>query len=489
MPITFPCPNSKCPSHHESKKLTAKDEQVGRTLSCPACKTSITVPTKAVADWIKMQINVQGKNADFYVLMLLGIRTHRVDAMEWLLKQQPEIDINVAGGGNGETLMHVAASIGHIDSMECLKNNRAKIDVRMKNGHMPIHLAAGEGHLGAVDWLLNQDANLVNAKGERDRTPMHQAAAAGKDYVMRLLKNRGGNVVAKDDDGFQPIHSAAICDQTVSLTCLVNELKVDVDEKDKDGMTSLHIAAEQGNIASIKCLVNDLKSNINATNSEDVTPIFVAAFSSQIESVDCLYTLGAKLTLENGITLKKLADTANLTEVQKWLRANEYVNKLSRQLIALGSKLSEQLVAPGSVLAGQIANSKSPKAPPNVKSAGSDMPDFSRIDDVGIHSIEDAIFGDGPFTAHKMKETLGFLATSIRLGGRYSSISISEKKDDYQKVFDEFSESITKIKEPLKDLQIKYGPDNRLASLIGRCEKCEKEIGKLREEIRNYYPR
>ena len=49
--------------------------------------------------------------------------------------------------------------------------------------------------------------------------------------------------------------------------------------------------------------------------------------------------------------------------------------------------------------------------------------------------------------------------------------SVSEKKDDYQERFNEFSESINEIKKQLKVFQA-LTPDNRLASLIERYEKC-----------------
>ena len=421
--INFPCLNPKCESHVKNQKLAAKDEKAGETLPCPACKTNIMVPTASVAKLIETHIAKHGQT-DFHKMMLD---------------------------------------------------------------------AAAEGYVDMVDWLFKQNKNLVYAKGESGRTLMHYAAAGGKVNVMELMgllitdDNEWNAVVkAKDDDGFQPIHSAAIRGQTKSLTCLV-ELGVDVNEKDKDGMTPLHIVAEQGKIASIECLVRELNADVNAGNNEGATPLFAAAFEGQTGSMDCLYALGAKLVLKNGITLKKLADAANLTEVQEWLRAKEYI-----------SKLSGQLVAPGSTLAGQIANSKSLGAPPIVKPVASKVleqlsPEQNQLInqlEAGIRSIEDSIFDDGPFTAHKMKETLGFLATSIRIAQmqrrRHSGISILEKKDDYQKNFDDISETITDFKEPLKALQAKYGHDNRLASLIERCEKCEIEILKLRDAIRNY---
>jgi len=79
MPIKFPCPNPECLSHNESKKLTTTDEQVGRTLSCPACGTRITVPTKEILLWFQTQGIKFGVEKCGETLLHKAAKTGRVD--------------------------------------------------------------------------------------------------------------------------------------------------------------------------------------------------------------------------------------------------------------------------------------------------------------------------------------------------------------------------------------------------------------------------
>ena len=336
MPISFPC--LTC-----SKKLRVDDEYVGKKAKCPTpgCPAIATVPTVAVAEWIKTYdaLNLVGKsiNSFLHVAMDLAIANNREDVMRWIMKQRSDIDLNsVKWNERGSTFMHTAALAGQLDTMKHLKDHGAKINIPMNDGRMPIHLAAGGGHFDAVKWLLDQDKEqakekkLANAKEKNGRTPMHAAAMTGQVDVMKLLKERGGNVNAQDADGHQPIHAAAFSEQPESLICLVNDLGVnvngvDVNEKDEFGGTPLHITVFKGSTASIKCLVKDLNADVNAPNKYGATPIFLAAADENIQCMDYFYELCKKLNkplkleINDGMTLRHFADLNNLPQVKRWL--------------------------------------------------------------------------------------------------------------------------------------------------------------------------
>lgn len=68
-----------------------------------------------------------------------------------------------------------------------------------------IHDAARKGDLAKVKELLEKDPKLVNAKDERESTPLHFAASRGHKEIVELLVAKGADVNAKNDMGYSPL--------------------------------------------------------------------------------------------------------------------------------------------------------------------------------------------------------------------------------------------------------------------------------------------
>ena len=95
-----------------------------------------------------------------------------------------------------------AARSGDVDSLAALLDTYPeKLQVRNRPyEHTLLHLAASAGHLAAVDLLLRRGLD-VNAREKGDNTyAMHWAAAAGHLAVVRRLADAGGDVVGRGDD-------------------------------------------------------------------------------------------------------------------------------------------------------------------------------------------------------------------------------------------------------------------------------------------------
>ncbi len=50
----------------------------------------------------------------------------------------------------------------------------------------------------------------VNVEGSRGQSPLHNAATAGKEEIIKLLADHGANVNARDKFKKTPLHSAAL---------------------------------------------------------------------------------------------------------------------------------------------------------------------------------------------------------------------------------------------------------------------------------------
>ena len=90
----------------------------------------------------------------------------------------------------------VAAALGRIDDAR-----RLIADASAEDRHLALSLAADFGHVAIVRLLLDagEDPNRYNPVGGHSHTtPLHQAAGAGHDEVVRLLVERGARLDLKD---------------------------------------------------------------------------------------------------------------------------------------------------------------------------------------------------------------------------------------------------------------------------------------------------
>ena len=90
----------------------------------------------------------------------------------------------------------VAAGLGRIDEA-C----RLLAGASSEERHVALTLAADHGHVEIVRLMLDagEDPNRYNPVGGHSHTtPLHQAAGAGREDVVRLLVERGARLDLKD---------------------------------------------------------------------------------------------------------------------------------------------------------------------------------------------------------------------------------------------------------------------------------------------------
>ncbi len=92
-----------------------------------------------------------------------------------------------------------AAADGNVRSMRLLQMAGATVN-SPGSCCAPLLLAAGEGRLDAVRYLLDQGAD-VNARDERGRSALTEAAFNGNAFVIKELILRGAELNALSDEG------------------------------------------------------------------------------------------------------------------------------------------------------------------------------------------------------------------------------------------------------------------------------------------------
>jgi hypothetical protein len=129
--------------------------------------------------------------------------------------------VNGAGEGAWTSPLMTALAFGYTDTAQALARRGARVDtIAAAAGlgrvddvprllpratpverHVAMALAAQHGHVEILGALLDagEDPNRYNPKGNHGHsTPLHQAVAAGKDGVVRLLVERGARLDITD---------------------------------------------------------------------------------------------------------------------------------------------------------------------------------------------------------------------------------------------------------------------------------------------------
>ncbi|XP_015726116.1 serine/threonine-protein phosphatase 6 regulatory ankyrin repeat subunit B-like [Coturnix japonica] len=157
-----------------------------------------------------------------------------------LEKALKDNDIN-ALNSSGETLLHVAASQGHLNVMEYLISKGAKLDVMDQKGRTPLHRAAEKGHGDAAKALLHRGAHMYSLDKE-GKTPLHLAAQNNHSHIVKMFLRKEAR---SNGNQHHFLHMAALKDES-SLAKMLLKCGASADGKDERGQTALSYAVSQG---------------------------------------------------------------------------------------------------------------------------------------------------------------------------------------------------------------------------------------------------
>ncbi|KAK5736848.1 hypothetical protein LTR17_007173 [Elasticomyces elasticus] len=143
----------------------------------------------------------------------------------------------------GQTLLHILSSLGFDATLASIfalsasdqdppevfrEHCLAMLETRTFGGQTPISLAAAQGHCRLLNELIKQNAQTCS-DDDKGRTPLHHAAANGReDVVERLLACSDVEVDALDTSGNTPLAHAAECEQLAAVELLLSRSKLGV---------------------------------------------------------------------------------------------------------------------------------------------------------------------------------------------------------------------------------------------------------------------
>nr|CAH7722319.1 unnamed protein product [Callosobruchus chinensis] len=273
------------------------------------------------------------QNEHGWTPLLIASRKGHIDLVNNLLANHARVDVF---DNDGRSALHLASEQGYLHVCDSLLTNKAFINSKSRNGRTALHLAAMNGYIHLVKFLIKDHNAVIDILTLKKQTPLHLAAAAGQIEVCKLLLELGADIDATDEQGQKPIHAACQNNYSEVVKLFLQQHPSLVMATTKDGDTCAHIAAAQGSVTVIEELMKfDRAGVISARNKiTDATPLQMAAEGGHAEVVKALVRAGANITDENkgGFTAVHLAAQHGHLQVLEVLRSSNTLRIISKKL-------------------------------------------------------------------------------------------------------------------------------------------------------------
>uniref|UniRef100_A0A8C5WQ05 Uncharacterized protein n=1 Tax=Laticauda laticaudata TaxID=8630 RepID=A0A8C5WQ05_LATLA len=243
-------------------------------------------------------------------------------------------DVNATNSAN-ETLLHIAATHGHLEIIDYLISKGVKLEVKDNKGRTPLHRAAEKAKV-----LIEKGANLKD-KAPNLSSPLHLAVEAGAFSIAQMLLQKGvdPNITAQGNQ--TPLHVAAIYTRGALVDLLIeggakidavttnlftplhmasDKGHTDVALKLLQHKTPLHLAADMGNPAMVELLLN-FKADPNVTDKEKKSPLHFATLGGHFYAVKALLAKKSRVASKDmdGCTPMHYAASSGNMEILKEL--------------------------------------------------------------------------------------------------------------------------------------------------------------------------
>ena len=182
-------------------------------------------------------------------------------------------------------------------------HKNSKMEEQFDRVGYPLHCAVFQDRTEIVQYLLKKGAK-VNQPGALGQTPLHFACQGDVAEIFdMLMKTKGIDVNAKDDEGDTPLIVAARNGKVNYIKQLVAK-GAKIDQQNNSNSTALHEAAKACKYDAAVALV-ELNANMNLMDGNFKTPFMVACESG---ASDIASMLQNKFSQSNQILIEPYSD-------------------------------------------------------------------------------------------------------------------------------------------------------------------------------------
>ncbi|MHA7841546.1 MAG: ankyrin repeat domain-containing protein, partial [Gammaproteobacteria bacterium] len=128
-------------------------------------------------------------------------------------------------------------------------------DLSNNNSPLTLEEAIDRGDIERVKQLLETDNTLLEKPNKQQLTPFLYAAKKGQLEVLQLLKERGVDINAKDEDGDTALHLASwLSGDVLTVSWLLGLEGCDIESRGRYDRTAFLLAAQGGYLEVLKML-------------------------------------------------------------------------------------------------------------------------------------------------------------------------------------------------------------------------------------------
>ncbi|KAI9852682.1 MAG: Ankyrin repeat domain-containing protein 44 [Vezdaea acicularis] len=214
------------------------------------------------------------------------------------------------------TLLHIAASAGHVSIAEILLGRDLLIDIEGEFGCTPIYVAALCGNKAFVEYCIEQGADVTKGdnmgntalhvaltsdvaeiilqrpgmdinmlSSESRETPLNRAVYLAHKEAVRFFLDKGADLNTSDKWGEVPLHSA----NDVDIARILLEAGAAVDVKAENSKTPLIRAVDRGNEEIVRLFL-DSGADIQTEGPAGMNALYAATMGDD-EAHEAIYRL------------------------------------------------------------------------------------------------------------------------------------------------------------------------------------------------------
>lgn len=169
--------------------------------------------------------------------------------------------------------------------------NEGRIDSLTEEGESLLSAACSAGCFFLVEMILDMGADIED-RGQKDTTPLMEAANSGHSDIVKLLIERNASINAQTGQGNTPLILASANGHTECVKLLL-DAGATTEEHNESGHTALMEAASNGHVNVAKLLIS-YGASINTHSHEfKESALTLACYKGQLDMVKFLLDAGA----------------------------------------------------------------------------------------------------------------------------------------------------------------------------------------------------
>ena len=265
------------------------------------------------------EINAQGNSA---TALKWAVEKDKVSTADLLIAKGADMTLV---GNEKERADHIkwpllgeAALDGYVDMVKLLLRHGINVDQAASNGATPLILAAKYGHLDVMDTLLANGAKIDMQEKDFGSTPLICAISWNQTDAANFLINHGANPNIFMNSGETALIRAAQHGDSKIVNALI-KAKANLNAVDHDGQTALMLACKRNHSSIKEDSIHELVeagANIDLVDNKGETALTYAGDRTNDGIVDYLKEKGAKRTDLHIIT--KLYPSMPLAPARTW---------------------------------------------------------------------------------------------------------------------------------------------------------------------------